>query len=730
MQDVRENRRRLDDVTGLYNMTYFMEDAYYLVRDTSGDPFAFIYFDIENFREYNQRHGFQAGNRFLSRVAECLKEVFPDGLLSRLHEDHFVVVVSNEDLVSRIDRLQQLVSSSAESSINVTVKAGIYVPERGMVDVALILDRAKLACESIKRRYDQYWCFFDESLEERQRLRKYIASNFRQALSLGLVQVYYQPVVRAMTGEICGYEALSRWLDPTYGVISPALFVEVLEEGHLSNQLDLYVIERVCRDIRTVMSKAEDGWKMARVSVNLSRMDFKLQDMFEAIEKIRQEYGVPRENLHIEITESAVNEGMLMESLKKFREAGYEVWMDDFGSGYSSLNNLMIYDFDLLKIDMQFLRNYDKNPKTRTVLKSIVNLAKELGIHTLAEGVETEAQYEFLKAIGCEILQGYYFGRPATLEDSVYVYRGPKARLSVEPFEWNGYYKDIGKLNVLSSYPFLLGEELRDRLNDVALAVLECENYGATTKCLYANPEFESFLISVGVPDAKEMERQFAFKDKRTGRRFRKMVRQAVESGREQMADTVINGNLCNVRLKCLTVAPDRKHVAVALIAHNNSVFSYGRQGAFIRMAIQHLLSIYTRVDLFNDEGEARNLYVDERQGRITDIVATNRGSVLAYAKKYIRFGERWRFCRFYDIRTVKTRIEEIRDDHLAALFHTKDDYGHERMELYIIIPFSFGGVTHYLSLVRNVDRLEETIGLVAGDMAKHPCMFFTKSTT
>ena len=720
MLERRENRRQLDDVTGLYNMGYFMEEAQYMVRGSGEGSLAFIYFDIENFKDYNQYYGFQAGNEFLRSMAKRLKEAFPDGILARLHEDHFVVVVLNESIVPRIERVQEKMHGASQASSTVVVKAGIYVPDAGVTDIALILDRVKLACDSIKRLYDQYWCYFDESVEEKQRLRKYIASHFQTALQNGEIQVYYQPEVRVLTREICGFEALARWIDPNYGMISPGVFVEVLEEAHLSDKLDLYIVRKVCEDFAEVRAKAGEGWNLARISVNLSRMDFLLQDMFAAIEEIREETGTLREQLHIEVTESALNEEMLHETLDKFRKAGYEIWMDDFGSGYSSLNNLMVYDFDVLKIDMQFLRNFDKNLKTRTILKGIVNLAKELGTHTIAEGVETEEQFAFLRSIGCEMVQGYLFGKPAPLAEAAESYAGENARLKFEPFRLASYYKDIGTLNVLSSFPFMKPEVRRDQQNDIALAVLEyCSD--ARTRCLYANREFESFLISVGVSSTEEMERQFTTNsDQRMSHNFQRMVQHALETDEEQMSDVVVNGNLCNIRLKCLAYDPDGQAVAMAVIAANNSASAQGRQAAYDRLAMQHLLKIYTRVDLFNDAGTARNLYVDASQERVADVVPTNRGSVLAYAQSYIKKGERWRFCCFYNIRTVKKRIDASHMDHLSALFHTRNDYGDTRLELYVIIPFHFNGMAHYLSLVRDVSRAEKVMGLKPGSVYDH----------
>ena len=706
MNERRDNRRRTDDVTGLSNLSHFMEETSFLVRGSGEGTLAFIYMDIENFKEYNQSYGFHAGNDFLRQIADLLREAFPDAVLARLHEDHFVVVVANEQIVERIERVEERVKGYAKAA-QVVMKAGIYVPDGGVTDVALILDRAKLACESIKRLYDKYWCYFDESLEEQQKLRQYIASHFQTALENGEIQVYYQPEIRVMTRKICGFEALARWLDPYYGMISPGVFVEVLEEAHLSDKLDLYIIRQVCRDFQTVREHCGEGWQLAHISVNLSRVDFLLRDMFEAIEEIRRETGTRREQLHIEVTESAIGDELMQEELARFREAGYELWMDDFGSGYSSLNTLVQYEFDVLKIDMQFMRNFDKQPKTRTLLKGIVNLAKDLGLHTLTEGVETEEQFEFLRSIGCEIVQGYLFGRPLPLAESTSLYAGPGSKLAIESMSSEAYYRDIGTLNVLSTFPFASLEERREQLNDLAFAILEYAWDGGGTKCLYANNEFRNFLISVSVSDVEELERSFTESSLSQHKRFQRMILQGHRTGEEQMSDVVINGNICNIRIKVIAHDPDRNRVAVGVIAANSSTSESSRRGAYTRLAVQHLLELYTRIDLFSEKGAVVNLYVGETQGRVTDIVATNRGAVLRYAQEYIAFGERWQFCRFYDMRVVPRRLQESGCNHLSALFHTKNDFDDTRMQLYTIIPFKFDGQMHYLSLVRDLSNVE-----------------------
>ena len=241
--------------------------------------------------------------------------------------------------------------------------------------------------------------------------KKYIINNIYNAIESGDIKIYYQPVVNAANGRLCGLEALARWDDSQYGFLSPVDFIQTLEEYHQIYKLDMYVVEKVCRNF--VYAK-ENNLTLIPVSINFSRLDFDSINLAEDVENCLQKYGIDKKLIHIEVTESTLseNDDRLKELLKKFRTNGYALWLDDFGAGYSGLNVLKEYDFDMMKIDMKFLTGFSGNAKARQILKNIITMAKELGMSTLTEGVETEEAYQFLKENGCEQIQGYLFGRP------------------------------------------------------------------------------------------------------------------------------------------------------------------------------------------------------------------------------------------------------------------------------------------------------------------------------
>ena len=260
--------------------------------------------------------------------------------------------------------------------------------------------------------------YYDLEMRKMTIKRDYILNNFEKAMNDKWIRAFYQPIIRAGSGHICDEEALCRWIDPDRGVIPPNEFINVLEEAKLIYKLDLYMVDRIIEDFTT---KKAEGIKALPVSVNLSRYDFKCCDMVKEITKRMDKAGLPHYMLSVEITENCfeIDETFLREQIRCFRENGFKVWMDDFGSGYSSLNALAEWDFDLIKFDMIFLKKFDSSPKSRIILRQLLHMTQKLGIQTIVEGVETEEQMTFLKEAGCDMCQGYYFDKPSPLADII-----------------------------------------------------------------------------------------------------------------------------------------------------------------------------------------------------------------------------------------------------------------------------------------------------------------------
>ena len=407
----------IDELTGIHNMAYFRNESDKLFSDEEADKddLVFLFIDIENFKSYNETYGFHNGNELLSKIAHIIDGYFSDSIVSRFSDDHFVVLTHGGDCILRIDKISNELKN-LQGEVHLELKCGAYKYIEGELDTSLACDRARFACNSIKKHFDKSFRIYDKSLEDIFQQKQYIVNNIDVAIENKYICVFYQPVISTDTGKICGLEALARWHDPNYGILSPAQFISTLEEYRQIHKLDKYMIEQVCMDY---VSAKENKQVFAPVSINFSRLDFELCHIAEHLNRILEKYGVPKHFIDVEITESALIDQLdfLPEAIAHLRNIGYSVWLDDFGSGYSSLNVLKDYTFDVLKIDMKFLNGFNDNDKTKPILKNIVSLSKQLNMTSLSEGVETDEQFEFLKEIGCDKVQGYLFSKPVPLSE-------------------------------------------------------------------------------------------------------------------------------------------------------------------------------------------------------------------------------------------------------------------------------------------------------------------------
>ena len=419
---ILSSNQETDDLTGLLNMSFFYQKAQIFLGSYESwrEDISFIHFDIPNFKLFNERNGFKLGDELLCDLAKSIRDTFNvGGICARFSDDHFVVCTTGdrESVIQKVEKVYKTMLLTEDVNKKVRIKAGIYYLDDRRAEIGLACDHARLACNSIKHRHDVNYCVYDEMLRENMRKQQFVIDHIDEAIEKEYIKVFYQPVIRVKTGEICGYEALVRWVDPTMGMLSPGDFIDTLEQFHLIHLVDTFVVKRVCKDYAQMR---DEGKELVPVSINISRLDFELCDIFGVVEDTRAEYDVPRHMLDLEITESSLNEneGYIRSQCDKMREMGYHVWIDDFGSGYSSLNTIANYNFDVLKLDMVFLRSYDNNPKTGKIMGYIIKGAKAMGVSPLCEGVETDVHFAFLKQIGCERAQGYYFGKPMPMEES------------------------------------------------------------------------------------------------------------------------------------------------------------------------------------------------------------------------------------------------------------------------------------------------------------------------
>lgn len=433
--DVAADTLIFDSTSGLHNRKYLIE-RYEGLGEGQGlgegrGSLCVCYLQMLRFRDYNAAYGQEEGDILLHDLGMLVTETFQTDSCARLYADHFAVFYDGEDVEARCRELHDRALRLRED-FAVHLNIGVYRPGDEQVSAATAIDRAKVACDETQRDEHVFLNLYSDALAERLRLDAYILENVDQAMQEGWLEVWYQPIMRAMTEEVSGFEALARWNDPAHGMIAPGRFIPVLESRGLASKVDSYVAEQACRAISAWVGAGHRG---VPISVNLSRADFISSDPVSMIASCVRRHDVPADLLWIEVTETTAMQSpeVIAKAIDQFHEAGHKVLMDDFGSAYSSLNALGMFDFDELKIDTSFIQNFDD--KAREVVTSIIGMAKELGIHTLAEGIETEEQATYLRSVGCEHIQGFYYGRPqplAQLEEWVAVshlrLEGPEER--------------------------------------------------------------------------------------------------------------------------------------------------------------------------------------------------------------------------------------------------------------------------------------------------------------
>ena len=406
----------IDEITGIPNMQFFRIRADEMlgnVLSLERKP-EILYFNIGNFKAYNEEYGFRKGDKLLRDIADILKEEFGNRVIARFAEDHFVVLCYKDEAEDILEEVFRKVKPLF-GNIHMNIKVGIAVYSEGE-NVGITCDKAKLACDSIKHDSNRSFVYYSDNLETRNKLERYVIAHVEEAAEKGYLRVYYQPVIDINTGKLIELEALARWIDPIHGFLAPGDFIPPLEEAKLIHKIDGFIAKQVCLDQPKLREMAG---RDVPVSINLSRLDFMLTNIVDNMKGVVKENNIDVKNIHIEVTESALENDSeeLKSKMNELRDAGFEIWLDDFGSGYSSLNSLQDFRFDVIKVDMKFMRTLESNPQTSIIVKSIIEMTKSLNLRSLVEGVETQTQYDFISEIGVDMAQGFLFSRPVPIEE-------------------------------------------------------------------------------------------------------------------------------------------------------------------------------------------------------------------------------------------------------------------------------------------------------------------------
>ena len=406
-----------DTLTGLYNRTAFEDEVRHILA-TQHEPYYMMCTNIKDFKLINELCGTEVGDALLISQADIIRnERHGESASARIYADKFCTLLPkrhyNEEL------FKAAMTETLDRVVSIPFKTHFYFGVYEITDrtepVWTMCDKAMMAIDAIRGNYGEYFSFYKEEMFQRIIKEKEIIGRFDQAIEEEEFHMFLQPQV-ANNGTIVGAEALVRWIHPEKGMISPADFIPVLEKAGLIHKLDLYIWEKAAQKLE---AWKREGKGHLSISVNISTKDFYLTDICEAFRTISEKYDFDIKNLKLEITESALMQDVrkIMRNMDELHNLGFDIEIDDFGSGYSSLGMLKDIRADILKIDMIFLHETENMDRSSTIIKNVISMSKELGMPVITEGVETKEQVDFLQNAGCDMFQGFYFARPMKVED-------------------------------------------------------------------------------------------------------------------------------------------------------------------------------------------------------------------------------------------------------------------------------------------------------------------------
>lgn len=408
-----------DALTGLFAKEHFYELVSETLQENPDKNYDLICFDIEQFKLVNDRYGMKVGDELLIHVAKLISaNVGDSGICCRLGSDEFACLVPSKRHYNKdwfIKYIDQVNEFSEDIRLNIVLRFGIYTIEDPTTPVNIMCDRAMLAKDAIKGKYDNYFSIYDDTIRQKLLNEQSIVSEMKAALAQNQFQVYFQPKYDLSTEEIIGAEALVRWLHPQKGLMYPGSFIPLFEKNGFIADLDYYVWEQCCQKMK---KWRDEGNNITPISINVSRVDIYDPDLPDKLISLIKKYELSPKVLHLEITESAYTENpkQLITMVTKLKKLGFIIEMDDFGTGYSSLNMLSELPIDILKLDMRFIQKEEKKHGDRSILSFIISLAKWMNLQVVAEGIETIDQVQMLRSLSCEFAQGYYYAKPMPLE--------------------------------------------------------------------------------------------------------------------------------------------------------------------------------------------------------------------------------------------------------------------------------------------------------------------------
>ena len=678
----------IDPVTGLIGKAKLKKNVEELLEATQFSDksnYAFVYFNFVNFKFLNITLGVEEGDKCLKCMSEIMEKIYEGACISRLSDDHFAVFSKFEDVHIKTREVKTKFDKLYGDNYGVSLKCGIYkfkLDEK--FDFESALSFAKIACDYIKYDAKADIVDYSEGIAKSMIISDYVVRNIDTAISKEWLKIYYQPVVRTLTKAVCGAESLVRWIDPEVGFLAPNMFIETLEKNRLIHKLDCFVVTRVLKDIKERMDK---GLPVVPVSVNFSRLDFIMCDMLEFVESERKKFGVPVEFLHVEITESMIasDEDLMKNVIESFRNAGYEVWMDDFGSGYSSLMLLKDYTFDEVKFDMRFLTPF--TDKAKDIMRNLVSMSKDIGIRTLAEGVENQEEVDFLHSIGCGRIQGYYYGKPEPISD--FFAHAKEKGLTIESPDDTRFYD--------AACPFI-------RPTDAPLEIFE--DNGKTTRTLYMNDAYKRQIFKDN-PDLIEADKRIYNTASPLLKKYRKYIDIMVNSGKEEEFFYTVGGNFMHFVGKVISKGKDRNIIKGRIVNLNLDTNKIDSEK--LDNKLRELNQLFDVVHLINvSENTITPLlgkykYMDNNALQSSDLLMMMKN----FSDTKVFSSERKKFNAYTDFPSLYERIANKGEGYLSEIFGIRQQDGNYILQEIFLVPVSGSFGNEYLFCMKDYNKAQ-----------------------
>lgn len=628
-----------------------------------GKRACYIFLDLENFRFINMQGDISEGAHLLTEVSALIHQTFPDVLITRGASIQFAVVTGVPDVRERLVHLHKK-ALSLRSNNQLDLKAGIFIVSDPQISPITASDYAKAACAHIKKDYQAVYREYDEDLQKHLAIDHYVVTHLEEALKNHDIKVFFQPIVRTLTCKACAAETLVRWDDSKYGHLLPSIFIKPLEATQLITKLDLYVAEEVCRLYQDLQLRPDVNLP---ISINFSRSDFQHCNIRRELDRLRAQYHVPDHALCVEVTERDFCDDVsfLKDQLTELRDHGYEVWMDDFGSGFSSLSLLKDLDVDLVKFDLRFLVGSAHINRGNFIIGALIAMVKQLGMKTLVEGVETEAQLDYLQSVGCERMQGYLYSRPIPFEQLVNL-----AIWDTDETEPNcRYYNAVGCCNMVQAIPESVFHGKDERLVLPSLPACIVEYQAGKMSLLETNAAFTAREGQLAFRDPAAFDEYMGQAGTFCRRNLLQAIKQCQDTQKGLTIEVSSHNEVCSLRIDPIAKNEASGAEAFLIILTGVRTSAFKERKAAVQSIMNGIFSLFDSFFVLNLT--TQTVHRIKVGMNVTDEI--ERLPLPLFLREWARrhvFSEDWkRFLQFYDLSTLVTRINESGCGYLSTFF-------------------------------------------------------------